>query len=145
MRIHIPNTLTQFGSPSASRRPLLETIESEADGLVRYKALRALGRIVSERRLKVDRERSLRLALANVVEHFRLLGLRAAFEASLLLGPTVSAGRIAPERLLVGLLDDKLRQSLERTFRLIKIAMPGEDVHRIHDAIRSERPTYARG
>ncbi len=137
VRIHIPNTLTQVGSASAALL-LLETIERETDGLVRYKALRALGRVVSERRLKVDRERVERLALANTLEHFRLLGLRAAFEASPPGVPTVSVGRNTSERLLVGLLDDKLRQSLERTFRLLKIAMPSEDVRGIHDAIRSD-------
>ena len=137
VRIHIPNTLTHFGSTKAADL-LLETIERETDGLVRYKALRALGRIVSERRLKVDRERVERLALANIIEHFRLLSLCAPFETSPLRVPAASAGRDPSERLLVGLLNDKLRQSLERTFRLLKIAMPNEDVHRIHDAIRSD-------
>jgi AAA family ATP:ADP antiporter len=145
VRIHIPNTLTHFGSSKAAHL-LLDTIEGDADGLVRYKALRALGRLVSEQRLKMDRGRIEALASASVIEHFRLIGLRAPFEspASIELPRQGSSGEVIgpsgsdpSERLLVGLLDDKLRQSLERTFRLLKIAMPNEDVHRIYEAIRS--------
>jgi hypothetical protein len=35
------------------------------------------------------------------------------------------------------LLDDKLRQSLERTFRLLKVAHPRDDLHRVQIAIQS--------
>jgi len=36
------------------------------------------------------------------------------------------------------LLDDKLRQSLERTFRLLKIAHPYQDIHRVNIALTSK-------
>jgi len=52
--------------------------------------------------------------------------------------PTGSSGRQPTKRLLVRLLDDKLRQSLERTFRLLKIAYPNEDFHRVHIACLSD-------
>jgi len=86
----------------------------------------------------VDRPRVERLALANLVEYVRLLGLRHPFDTG---GPRpagVSRDGERTEALLVGLLDDKLRQSLARVFRLLKIAHPREDLHRVHDAYLTE-------
>jgi HEAT repeat protein len=130
-------TLARFGTQDAADR-LLQEIENERDGLVRYKAIRGLGRLVADKNVRMDRVRVERLAYANLLEHFRLLGLRAPFDSS----PADGRGHVAraepTERLLVGLLDDKLRQSLERTFRLLKIAHPREDIHSAHVAGLSE-------
>lgn len=131
VRVHIPDAIATFGVRRAAN-VLLDVIETDPDGLVRYKALRALGRLVSEANVRIDRDRVERLALANLIEHFRLLGLSAPFHST----PGFSATpRVEPtEQLLVGLLEDKLRQSLERTFRLLKIANPDEDIHGVHQA-----------
>jgi hypothetical protein len=92
---------------------------------VRYKALRGLGRLVADHpEITVERKRIETLAYRNVVEHLRLLSHRAHIEEDD--EPTA--------RLLVGLLDDKLSQSLERVFRLLKIAFRDEDLHRVHEA-----------
>jgi ATP:ADP antiporter, AAA family len=131
LRVHLPNTLARFGTKAAAER-LLECIETEPDGLVRYKAIRGLGRLVGEGSVKMDRARVERLAYANLVEHFRLLGLRAPFAARTTVHPPLT------ESLLVGLLDDKLRQSLERAFRLLKVAHPRDDFHRVQMASLSE-------
>ena len=133
LRVHLPNTLARFGTKPAAEL-LLRCIETEHDGLVRYKAIRGLGRLTTDRRITMDRARVERLAYANLVEHFRLLGLRATFTASPssdVRGPSIT------RFLLVGLLDDKLRQSLERTFRLLKIAHPRDDLHRVQIATQS--------
>jgi hypothetical protein len=100
--------------------------------------------MVADGRVKVESARAERLALANLVEHFRLLGLRAPLDASPLHVATPASPRPATERLLVGLLDDKLRQSLERTFRLLKIAQPREDIHTVNTAaLSSDKRTRA--
>jgi AAA family ATP:ADP antiporter len=130
LRTHLPNTLARFGTKMAAER-LLECIETEPDGLVRYKAIRGLGRLASDG-VVVDRVRVERLARANLVEYFRLLGLRAPFTVRAPAHPALT------ESLLTGLLDDKLRQSLERTFRLLKIAHPGDDLHRVQIATVSD-------
>jgi AAA family ATP:ADP antiporter len=135
LRVHIPNTIARFGSKPAATL-LLETIETDSDGLVRYKALRALGRLVAEGRVTVDRVRVERLAWRNLLEHYRLLGLRGRLDP-VPLAPGAHV-RKPTLRLLVGILDDKLRQSLERTFRLLKIAYPNEDIHRVHLAYISD-------
>ena len=136
LRIHIPNTLARFGTETAAEL-LLDTVETDSDGLVRYKAIRALGRLVVGSRVKVDRVHVERLAERDLIEHVRLLGLRAGIDPKF--GTSTPSLSAEPtERLLVGMLDDKIRQSLERVFRLLKIAHPDEDLHRAHVAFLSE-------
>jgi hypothetical protein len=125
--MHLPKTLARFGTRRAAEC-LLVSVETEADRLVRYKSIRALGLLVAERGIPVDRRRVERLSHQNLVEHFHFLGLRAALDDGGV--PSASPPRFSTERLLVGLLDDKLRQSLERAFRLLKVAHPREDIHR---------------
>jgi hypothetical protein len=137
LRVHIPNSIARFGTKRAAEI-LLTTIEIDFDGLVRYKSIRALGRLVADHRVRVDPIRVERLAYENTVEHFRLLGLLAALDPAPLHLPTGIVRREVTEKLLLGLLHDKLRQSLERTFRLLKIANPDEDFHRVHMAFLSE-------
>jgi AAA family ATP:ADP antiporter len=136
-RVHLPNTLARFVTNAAAER-LLECIETEGDGLVRYKAIRGLGRMLGERGISVDRARVERLACRNVVEYFRLLAVRGPFESLRVDGVPTFAEDAPTERLLTGLLDDKIRQSVERTFRLLKIAHPREDIHRVQIAGISE-------
>jgi hypothetical protein len=129
LRIHLPMTLARFGTKWAADK-LLESIEGERDGRVRYRAIRALERLVVEYGIRVDRIRVERLVRSNLVSHFKLLDLRVA------LGPPPRENEERPVHhtyhLLSGLLDDKLRQTLERAFRLLKIAHPNEDLRRLY-------------
>jgi AAA family ATP:ADP antiporter len=134
LRAHLPQTIARFGTKLAADL-LLQCIETERDGLIRYRAIRALGRLAAKERVTVDRQRVERLAATNLVEHFRLLGLRAPFEGS---SSQDAVGSSTTRFLLVGLLDDKLRQSLERTFRLLKIAHPHDDIRRVQIASQSK-------
>ncbi len=134
-RLHVPKTLGRFGTRAAAER-LMQSIETEEDGLVRYKSIRALELLVTQRRIPIDRGRVEHLAHDALVRHLRLLGQRVALGP-----PTAAAGRAgAAERLLAGLLDDKLRQSLERVFHLLAIAHPREDFHRLRLAAVSSDP-----
>jgi HEAT repeat protein len=137
-RLHVPKTLGRFGTRAAAER-LMQSIEIEEDGLVRYKSIRALELLVTQRRIPIDRGRVEQLAQDALVRHLRLLGQRVALGQ-----PTTVQGRAgAAERLLAGLLDDKLRASLERVFHLLAIAHPREDFHRLRLAAVSSDP-YAR-
>jgi hypothetical protein len=128
LRVQLPQTLGRFGTAEAAEA-LLDRVEHDPDGLVRYKALRALGRLVADYRIGVDRSRVARCVRANFVSYFVLLGMRVALGAS----PLQASGRQSSAfQLLAGLLDDKLRQSIERAFRLLKIAHPKEDIHRVY-------------
>jgi ATP:ADP antiporter, AAA family len=134
LRVHLPRTLARFGTKWAADR-LLDCIEHEHDGQVRYKAIRALGRLVVDRGIRVDRVRVEQCVRANLASYLRLLALRVGLGA-----PPAQSQRDQQTtyRLLSGLLDDKLRQSLERAFRLLKIAHPKEDIHRVYLAIQSD-------
>ncbi len=131
LRIQLPQSLGRFGTPAAAEK-LLERVEHELDGLVRYKALRALGRLVADYRLNVDRARVERLVRSNLTTYFSLLGTRVALGT---LPPSASREHASTFRLLSGLIDDKVRQALERAFRILKIAHPKEDIHRVYLAM----------
>jgi hypothetical protein len=137
LRIHMPKTLARFGTKRAAEY-LLSSIETEQDGFVRYKSIRALGVLVLERNASLERARIERISHAHLVRHFGILAVRSALGP-----PKPDQRRSAAERLLVGLLDDKLRQSLERAFQLLKIAHPREEIRRVHLACLSD-DVYAR-
>jgi AAA family ATP:ADP antiporter len=139
LRFHLPKTLARFATPRAAEC-LLTSIETEGDRLVRYKSIRALEVFADQHRLKIDRVRVERLCLANVTDHFRILALRTALEST---DSKVSSGSPAVKRLLFGLLNDKVRQSLDRAFRLLQIAHPRQQIRRAYLACLSD-DAYAR-
>jgi hypothetical protein len=131
--MHLPLTLARFGTAAAAAK-LLERVEHEPDGLVRYKALRALGRVVADNRVQVDLRHVEQSMHTNLVSYFDLLALRVALGEAPADAPLPRASTF---RLLAGLVDDKIRQALERAFRLLKIAHPREDIHRVYLACLS--------
>lgn len=133
VRIHVPWTIAEFGSQRACDY-LMVRLEQEADGFVRYKVLRALGHIVAARDVKIDREKVENQARRTLVEHLRVTALRLAIEK----GHGDGAAKSAAQELLVGLMGNKQVQSLERAFRLLKIAHRREDIHRVHIAATSK-------
>jgi AAA family ATP:ADP antiporter len=130
VRMHVPHALAGFGSQRVADT-LQEALFRERDGLVRYKLLRALGRLVAARDVKIDRIRIENEAGRNLEEYLRLVAL------SLALGTDLGAARDGTAILLADLLSEKRRQSLERTFRLLKIAHKREDIRAVHLATSS--------
>jgi hypothetical protein len=135
LRMHMPKTLARFATRRAAEC-LLDEIETEEDGLIRYKAIRALRVLVTEHRIPVDRERAERLSSGELEKHFRHLALRRVLD-----DPAAAAS--ATTALLLELLDEKARHALERAFQLLQIAHPRQGVHHAYVACRSEDP-YAR-
>jgi hypothetical protein len=145
LRMHVPKTLARFGTEKAAEC-LLQNIETETDRLVRYKSIRALEVLAAEPAIRIPRIRVERLSQENLAEHFRILGLRTALAHRAASGDReISDGvrELAAERLLLGLLDDKLRQSLERAFRLLAVAHPRQQIRRAYLACLSG-DAYAR-
>ena len=130
VRLHVPASIARFGSQRAFD-VLLDRMERERDGMVRYKLLRSLGRVVADNDVRVERSRVDVLTMENLVEHLRMTAYLVA------LGDGPDAERPAAEEVLVGLVRDKRSQSLERAFRLLKIAHNREDIHRVHIAAES--------
>src|SRR5262249_3306834 len=70
----------------------------------------------------------------NLVEHLRMISIAAALEPGV---GTVRSEAKSSGVLVLGLLGDKAEQALERSFRLLQIAHPGEDIRRIYLALGS--------
>jgi AAA family ATP:ADP antiporter len=138
LRARVPDAIALFGTSEVGAQ-LLNRVDHETDGLLRYRAIRALGRLVGESRVGVEREAAERLALRDLREYFRLLALEVEFEARVTRADAKRPSDPTAE-LVEGLLADKQKQSLERAFRLLKIANPAEDIHRVHRAVLSNQP-----
>lgn len=129
VRVHVPWTIAELGSQRACDY-LMDRLEQETDGFVRYKVLRALGHIVAARDVKVDRAKIEKQARRTLVEYLRVTALKLAIERERPEGAEASPA----QELLVGLMANKQTQSLERAFRLLKIGHKREDIHRVYNA-----------
>jgi hypothetical protein len=132
LRLQLPRALARFRGQRAGdilARQLGNPLHS---GLMRYRLLRALGRMVAETRVKIAREPIDANIQQNLLEYLRVLSL------------DVALGR-EPEfphaerslRLVRGLLEAKLEQSLERAFLLLQIRHRNENIRRVQFALRS--------
>ncbi|MBI2895589.1 MAG: HEAT repeat domain-containing protein [Deltaproteobacteria bacterium] len=132
--VHLPRTISRFGTQWAADF-LTEELRGQGSGLVRYKVLRGLGRLVADSKVRVDRREIEAQMRANLVEHLRILSIRVALER----GQIEQASRAtACGRLLLGLLDDKLNQALERAFRLLQLVNRNEDIRGVWQAAKSD-------
>jgi AAA family ATP:ADP antiporter len=132
VRAHIPRTVSRFDSQAAADL-LIDWLDSEHSGALRYKALRGLGRLVQKSRVQVDRLRIDRQIRINLVEHLRILSIRLRLPV-----PSEVERGARSLRLLGGLLEDKLEQSLERAFRLLQIRHKHEDIRSVYFACQSQ-------
>jgi AAA family ATP:ADP antiporter len=130
VRLHVPRTLSRFGNQRAADF-LTEQLALERSGLLRYKVLRGLGRVVATSDVHVDREAVLAQMHANLIAHLTTLSHWVPLEHN----PRTKDSQAG--RLVLGLLSDKLRQSLDRAFRLLKIAHRREDIRRAYLALGS--------
>lgn len=130
LRLHIPRAISRFDNQRAGEI-LLTSMERHLAGALRYKSLRGLGRLVARRAASADPARVLPLIERNLTEHLRLAAARRALTLRLDAPPLSGV-------LLLGLLEDKMRQALERTLRLIQILHPREDFRRVYHGLLSE-------
>lgn len=131
VRVHLPSTIARFGDRKAASA-LLTALERCREGRIRYKALRALGLLATQSRLRIDRGPLERRAVADLKEHLRLFGLHFAVAESLERKPQWCSGR-----LLADLLADKRQQALARVFAILQVRFPEEDLRAIEVALRT--------
>jgi AAA family ATP:ADP antiporter len=129
---HIPRTVSYFRSQAAADL-LVDWLDSDRSGGLRYKSLRGLGRLMQDQRVKVDRARIDHQLRLNLVEHLRMLSIRRPLATR---PESVRGARSL--RLVIGLIDDKLEQSLERAFRLLQIRHRHEDIRNVYFACQSK-------
>jgi HEAT repeat protein len=135
-RAQIPKVLASFGDQRAVD-VLCKRFASEPSGAVRYKILRAIGKLAVPRaakkadRLRFPRALFLDAIHKNLVEHVRVVAL----SVSLVRGDAGVASDTAIGEVLLSLLADKAKQSLERAFRCLQIANRNEDIQGVYGAI----------
>jgi AAA family ATP:ADP antiporter len=128
LRMHLPQAIARFGSQRAADL-LAAQVAGARSGALRYKALRALGQLATTTKIKIDPVAMEAEARRNLIEHLRLLSLVVPLEAH--------AHEGAAGEMLRGLLRDKMRQALDRAFRLLQIVHPTEDLQRVLVALGS--------
>lgn len=133
VRRHLPRTISRFRNQRAADI-LMRTLEREPEGQVRYKALRGLGALVQAAPVRVDQRRVELQVKSNLLEHLRLLSILVQIRPAL--GSSPEAAQRSGE-ILVGLLEDKRAQALDRAFRLLQVAHRREDVRNVSVAVAS--------
>ncbi len=129
IRVHLPRAIAEVGNQRAADI-LGEALRDEPSGVVRFRVLRALGRLVSTHRVRIARDVVRNELEKNLIEYLRLTALSLPFAAE---PQTTPSGR-----LLAGLLRDKIGQALERGLRLLQLLYPSEDLRSVYFALESK-------
>ena len=132
VRRQIPITIAGYGSQRAADL-LMDQLKVESDGLVRYRVLRGLGRLVTAHAVKLDRSLVESEVSRNLREQLRLMSLCVPLET---VADSIPRRARGSAMLLSGLLNDKMRQASERAFRLLKVLFRNEDVRGIFVALQ---------
>ncbi len=129
IRRHIPRTISRFIEQD-SVDILTKHLRLQSDGMIRYKALRGLGRLVTQLPTATIDTKTIQKTLhANLMRIGRLLGWKAVFDDS----PHKGIGM----ELLVDLLADKIENAVERVFRLVALLYRKSDLEDIFVSARS--------
>jgi HEAT repeat protein len=136
IRIHVPQTLIRF-DPQRAADVMLRHLRSEGEGVVRYKTIRSLSQLrIENPRLKLDQatlrdgtERGIKLT-------YELMDTRLTLERGAIEEPSRAT---AVQRVLVKLLKDKEKNSIDRILRALSLQYPPEDIHRVRLGLSSNR------
>ncbi len=135
IRRHIPRLLSRIGGQEAVQI-LLNCLEQK-DVTMRYKILKALNRLRSgDTKLLFDERKILNRLFAELKLYYRYSQLLLAFNPSALL--TIEPGARRQDLLTTSLLE-KLKQTMERIFRLLALIYPHVDIHQSYYGLHSPR------
>jgi ATP:ADP antiporter, AAA family len=129
--LHLPLTLAKFENLAAVRVLLGVLRSDQHSGFVRYKALRGLSDIARRTQLPIEPGPIHAEIVRNALEYLRLLGM------ALPLRQEPATRERTSLSLVLGLVEDKLAQALERLERLVQIAQRTDDVPGVFHALRS--------
>ena len=134
VRRHIPRSLARFDDQRAAD-VLVDRLSVERNGLVRFKILRGLGQMAVETSVRFDSGRIETYLHQSLVEYLRLLSLCVPIREGVKAAEDVGAANSGA--LLLGLLDDKIAQALDRAFRFLHLLHPDEDLQSAAAAVDS--------
>lgn len=126
----LPGAIACFGNQFAAN-VLVERVTNEAIGLLRYKALKALGVLSQTSAVHVESDPLEQLLERELAEH-----LHMAATGELLAG--AARGQTAQAlSILLELLDEKASQALDRAFVLLQVLHRHEDIRSVAMAVKS--------
>jgi AAA family ATP:ADP antiporter len=135
LRGNVPRAIAEI-DPRWGVGVLLDALLAEEDGLVRFRILRAIGRLRrSDPKLPLDEAKLIAAGRRNMLSAFRYIDWRVTLE---------QGARERPERatpaheVMCMLLHDKEVHALERTFRVMGLVHPHEDFERIFRGLKSK-------
>jgi ATP/ADP translocase/HEAT repeat protein len=135
-RRQIPRAIAAFGSPQAAAI-LLHRLLQEPDGMIRFKILRALGKMrTTNSKLPLDRKLLRQAIDQNLGSAFRFMHWRQALEQS---AAKLPADLAVYHEMLVELVKDKQTHTLERLFRLMNLEANDEEFVRVYRGLESRR------
>lgn len=133
VRRHIPGTLAVFGTEEAARTLVLGLTEPD-DGMTRFRALRALGRLrAAFPDVPLDHHALREAASAGIARIHQLLAWRLVVKSTAATSPDSA-------ELLVALLREKQAYALERVFRLLDLREPRESYELLYLGLRRDDP-----
>jgi hypothetical protein len=136
LRTHAPRSISRFG-PDLAVPLLLEILLRHPEGIVRFKALRGLGRLATDGAVvRLDDAKLLSIVERDVVWSSRALDWSERLAQS---EDIPAPGAERARALLRDLIDEKGANAGERLFRVIALRYRGEDWERIFDGFRGRR------
>ncbi|MGZ3441722.1 MAG: hypothetical protein ACXVDD_19515, partial [Polyangia bacterium] len=136
-RRHLPRTLSRIAAPR-SVAILARNLSCQTDGVVRYKILLGLSRLVLENpALQPERAPIFDFTIATAKRLHQLYVWRTLIERAQSGDPRLA---INSGRLLVSILGDKLELGMQRLFRLLSLLHPKSQLPDIHGAIAKGDP-----
>jgi len=137
--LHVPRTMSRFEAKRSAPLLLAYLLREDGTGAVRFKALRALGRLkADEPRLKLDDAAVWRLVERTVGSAFEVLHWRLVMRAAVREHESYST---PTQELLSSLLDQREAMRIERVFRLLGILHPKERFEHAYRGLRSRDST----
>ena len=121
VRRHVPSTLASI--PGQKSVDVLVSALDADDGFIRYKAVKALGRLRrAHPQLTMPREPIEQLVLKETNRYFSYLSLHYNL---------VHKDPVARDTLLARALDEKLQRTLDRVYRLLGLIYPDDDIRAV--------------
>lgn len=139
LRWHVPRALAELADQPAADA-MLPVLPDELDGMVAYRIIRSLERIVarSDDPIALDGALLDRVVERGVADCYRLLDRRIALQR----GAEEAPERRTPgHELLVSILEGKFENALDRLFRTLGLRLRSEDMGDILRGLRDEDET----
>ena len=136
VRRHLPQAIAAFGTPQAASI-LLQHLLEEDDGMIRFKVLRALGRMRSlNSGLVLDAKMIGQSIGQNLEAAFRYMRWKNNLRQQ---SGGVPDDLSEYHKLLIDLLNDKQSHTVQRLFRLLNLSVNDEEFLRIYRGFHSSR------